>query len=1090
AQLALGQSTAADIVGIVRDATGAVVPNVLLRAVQEETNLTRETRSTAEGIYEFRILPPGVYTLTAEATGFKKYANEHIPLVSRQVLRIEIAMAVGSLAENVTVVAEAPVVTTDTGTLSETRGSRLLTEGPQGTYIQNIFGAYTGKYSVLVRETGLGAGTLKAGGSRGGQYETNVDGYSVDASNYSLPAMAIAEEKVTIIGAPAESRTPVTMDAVTRQGGNRFHGGVVFLLGHARLNALPADYPTSRRPAQLPFHQWNFTAGGPLYVPKLYDGRNRTFLFLSMERNPPTERSSAEGRVISVPTNGMRQGDFSAYYAATGRPTRAVTDPFSGQPFPGQAIPLSRFNPTAVKAINNFFPAPNVASANPNVPFNNYNGPIHNASSWSTLFVRLDQKITGHNTAGFDFNQNPLRNTISEPYPALGSSFRIGGSKLYSWRDTHVFSATIVNEVRIGYFNFDNERHGVVGSTLGGVADALGIDLGPDAATRRSYRQAPRIAITGFTYGDPGSLGSTYSDDAREQRWAHFRDNLSIQRGRHTFKTGYDHRFKQDSRLPASSAIGGSQTFSGRFSGDAWADFLIGLPEGTGRFSPSLPLFDRRYNELGVYLQDDFKATSRLTLNLGLRFDRISARTDANGAYDSFDLKTGAIVVPDEASIKLVHPAFPANIPKITAAQAGYPSTLINPSVAWTPRFGFAYRLTAKGDAVLRGSYSIFSVDAGISLNNFRIFDAGPFSLTETFLNTITNGVPLVTLNRPFPNQLGAGPSTISASGANPDLGTPKMQQYTLMLERTLLGKWVAKLGYVGTRNTQAWYVRDLNRPPASLTPYSASRSTYPIYRSVGWTDKGAGSWYNAMQAGLTHRFNSGLELDGLFQWISELNDVQDLAFRTNGNALDNPYCRSCDKGKSTVVDSLDFRANFLYELPVGRGKQFAPSLNRVVNGFAGGWSLSGIVDIRNGRPDSVFFSGRDASNTNLTTGRVDVVPGCNLHPSDGKSGPYLNIACFAIPQPGTFGNASTSLFRKPGSWDVSGAVYKYFPLFREDVKLRVNAVFTNLFNHPTWSTVGNNISTPATFGKLSGQGAPGRSAGPRSIVLQAAVQW
>ncbi|MBI1790583.1 MAG: hypothetical protein HYR60_23885, partial [Acidobacteria bacterium] len=115
---------------------------------------------------------------------------------------------------------------------------------------------------------------------------------------------------------------------------------------------------------------------------------------------------------------------------------------------------------------------------------------------------------------------------------------------------------------------------------------------------------------------------------------------------------------------------------------------------------------------------------------------------------------------------------------------------------------------------------------------------------------------------------------------------------------------------------------------------------------------------------------------------------------------------------------------------------------------------------------------------------------GCDMRPSDGKSGPYLNIACFTVPRPGAFGNASTSLFRKPGSWDVSGAVYKYFPLFREDVKLRVNAVFNNLFNHPTWSTVGNNISTPATFGKLTGQGAPGRSAGPRSIVLQAAVQW
>jgi hypothetical protein len=409
------------------------------------------------------------------------------------------------------------------------------------------------------------------------------------------------------------------------------------------------------------------------------------------------------------------------------------------------------------------------------------------------------------------------------------------------------------------------------------------------------------------------------------------------------------------------------------------------------------------------------------------------------------------------------------------------------------PRIGFAYRASQRGNLVVRGGWGTYSVDAGTSLNNFRLFDSGPFSLTETFLNPgrLIGATPLVTLDHPFPTGLGAVPSSVSAGGAPPNIGIPVTQQYNLTVERQLAGKWVAKLGYVGSRSTQAWYTVDMNRPQAGLTPYAQVPKRFPLYQSISWFDKGGNAWYNALQAGLTHRFSSGLEFDSLFQWISELTDVQDLGLRTNAFVgADNPYCRACEKGKNQSVDSLDFRSNFLYELPVGRNRRFGGGWNRAARGIAGNWVLSGIVDLRNGRPEAVFFSGPDPSNTNLRTGRADVLPGCNYQSGDGRTAPYLNIACFAVPKAGTFGNSTTSQFRKPGSWDVSGAVYKYFPLFREDVKLRINGVFTNLFNHPTWNTVGNNISTPATFGKFSGQGAAGRLSGARSIVLQAQVQW
>lgn len=1088
----LAQSTAGAVVGKVSDASGALVPGAGVTLTRQETGFERQTVSDESGAYEFRIVDPGTYTLTAELPGFKKYVNRDLVLASRQTLRVDSVLEIGEVSETVTVAGEAPLVTTDTGTIAESRSARLLTEGPAGTPVMAQFGNKEAKYSLLVRNGGITDVDYKAAGSRGGQWETSIDGNQMESGflQNTIPYSALQETKVTVVGAPAEYRTPLTIDAVTKQGTNALHGSVLFNLAHARLNALSAQSPTSKRGPQTPSHQWNYTVGGPVYVPKIYDGRNRSFFFFSFERVTPTESNNPTGTFLSVPTAAMRQGDFSKFFAATGRASKALIDPFTGQPFAGQIIPSARLNPAAVKAVAGFIHAPNLTTSNPEVPLLNFAGPSSNSTAWHAVIVRGDQKILQNNTAGFVYNQSPFTSSFSNAARGMGPNVLLGRARFFEWHDTHIFSPRVVNELRISYFMHDNGRHGNDGSTLGAVTDALGIDLGADAAQRKPIRQAPQISITGFGFTEGRTIGTTYNDDDRIQRWLQIRDNFSFQFGRHSLKAGYDHRFKRDDRLSVSAATGSQQSYTGRFSGDPFADFLLGLPSSTSRFSTAIRRVDRRLNDVGLYLQDDFKATPRLTLNFGLRFERISPRTESHGAQINFDPKTGAIVYLDEEAISKAHPALPKTISKVTAAQAGFPSKLVDGTLSFAPRVSFAYRLSDKGNSVVRGSYSIFSVDAGVNVNNFRLVNSGTFALTESFVNTVTGGTPLVTLDRPFPNQVGAGPSSISTGGANPDLGVPILQQYTLMVERQFYGNWVGRIGYVGSRGTQIWYARNINRPPASTTPYSASRAIYPQYQNITYIDKGANSAYHGLQAGLAHRYGNGLELDGLFQWVSEFNDVGENGFSTFGFALENPYCRSCDRARNPVVDTLDFRMNFVYDLPVGRSRQFGSDLNRWANGVLGGWALSGIFDARNGRFDTVIFSGKDTSNTNLRGGRADVLPNCDVRSGDGKSAPYLNINCFAIPKDGTFGNASPALFQKPGSWDVSGAVYKYFPFFREDVKLRVNAVFNNLFNHPTWNGVGNNISSPASFGRLFGQGAAGRSQSSRSIQFQFVLQW
>ena len=343
--------------------------------------------------------------------------------------------------------------------------------------------------------------------------------------------------------------------------------------------------------------------------------------------------------------------------------------------------------------------------------------------------------------------------------------------------------------------------------------------------------------------------------------------------------------------------------------------------------------------------------------------------------------------------------------------------------------------------------------------------------------------------NRAHLNLVGRGPASINAGGRVTNLGVPRMQQYTMSLESRLFGGWVGTASYIGSKMQQLWYVRQINRPPASLTPFTTSRFLYPGYSNMSYVEKGASAAYHALQTRVQHRYSNGLEFDALFQWVSEMTDLADNGFSTLGGTPEDPYCRRCELAPNFTTDNLDFRAILLYELPMGNGKKFAPHTSKIVNGFIGG-QVSSVLDLRNGRPGAVTFSGSDPSNTNLRSGFAQIVPGCNVRSGDGRSAPYLNINCFKVPDAGTFGNARWGTFRQPGAWSVSGTLYKYFPLYGERVKLRLNAVFDNAFNHPTWPGVGSSLASPGAFGVLGQGGSQSSTSTARSVLFQGQVIW
>lgn len=1086
------QSTAANFVGNVIDPSGGAVAGAKLTVTRQETRFVRSAVTDDHGNYEFRIVEPGTYTLVVEAPGFKKYTNQDVPLVARETRRIDVTLEVGALTENVTVTAEAPVINTETAQISETRPAKLLSEGPQGTPVMARFGLNTAQWSLTIRGGTSPESNYKAMGSRPTMWETSVDGNAVEASWVGPPVEAIAEEKNVVINASAEQRAPVVIDAVTKQGTNTPHGSFTASLTHARLDALAAGPPNRPRGASVPRKVYNLTGGGPVYIPKIYDGRNKTFWFISAERNPKTDTNYFLTQYIdaaSVPTTAMRSGDFSRYLAKT-KPNLQLVNPLTGAPFAGNVIPRSAWNPAAIKAVDTFYPEPNISQVNdPDLPFRNLEYKYNETGTFSQWFWRVDQKITDKNTAGFSYNSRPLIETGQHAgwwglVPTTGRYYADRRAWDYAWHDTHVFSPTIVNEFRVGWYRAHNQLGGTQPAST--VIDALGINLGGDQARRTALDVIPDINITGYD-----RIGGLYDQTDELYNWWNFRNNLSWTRGGHTLKFGYDHRFKHYDADNVSKAAAGNWNFTGRFTGDAFADFVLGLPEQTVRFTPR-PILLARYNEFGIFVQDDIRASRSLTINVGLRVDRISPRIDASGAFYNFNPGTGAIVVPDDASRGLINPAFPGSIPVETASQAGYPTRLTNPWFAFTPRFGMAWRPGAGSSRVFRLGYGVFATDTGGQGNNFALLQrGGPFALSETFINNVTGGTPFVTLDRPFPSVSGNVPATFNITGVNPGLKTPYMQQWNVSFEQQV-GLWALRASYVGAKSTHLTYTRNINKPAPSLIPFTTDRLLYRGFNNITWFDSGGNSYYHSAQFQFTHRFRHGILVDGLFMWSNEIADLADGS--GPGQSIENPYDRGRERAKA-FIDSVDFRANFIYQLPFGRGRKFGADTNRWLNGIIGDWEIAGIIDARNGRPETVIFAGADPSNTGTFGGRASLATtGCDTRPGEGRFDfkPYLNIGCFMAPAPGNFGNLGRDIFRKPGSWDFSGSVYKFFPVgfINETVKLRFSASIGNVFNHPTWNTVGNNISVPASFGQLSGQGAFGRRSGPRSIALQGQFQF
>lgn len=1035
------QGTFGTIIGTAKDASGGVVPSATVRVTNQATGIERTLTTDQMGRYEATHLNPGTYRVTAEAAGFKKFEHRDVILEAQQTVRIDVALEVGSVGTEVTVTEGAPVVETEAPTISDVKTALQLRDLPMNTLNGVLLNAF-----LFTTPTGYQTAGSKfaMGGARGTQLYYNIDGISANSPAYGVqnspaePSVeSIAEMKFNIVNIKAEFSEVTNVTAITKSGQNDLHGR---LFEQNTFTALTARSFFAVSKGQNIINDFGASVGGPIK-------RNKTFFFGTYEGY----RQRVPANLMpSVPTVKMRKGDFSDLLAAK-TPT-VVKDPLVNQPFPGNIIPQTRFSGASVKWQDRFFPMPNYGP--PDLAVSNFRATYPQTIRQDQFDARVDHYISPNNTVYARFSYKRIRPHMIHsgvPPEIAGYTVNTRHGRLAAISDTWTISPTLINEFKVGFARGFNPREGEISGQE--IIDMLGIEGLPKQPA--DLKNLPMVGISNFALIYQVAKGKPAENTFQVI------DQMTWIKGAHTIKFGGEYRPQQANNYDYPSF--GNYNFSNRFSGYSYADFLLGLPQSTSRWTPGPP-GAARYWYLNGFLQDDYKITPNLTISYGLRYEYMRPVVHAFDAKGNFDLATGSLVIPNEkVRTQFVNPLFPKEIPIITAAQAGVPerSLFFSDSNNFLPRFGFAYRPFATTKTVVRGGYGLYQDDLGGDMFSLA---TGPFGITESFTNGITDGQPLLTFTRPFVGQGSLG--TISVGAIDPHLRNPQVHQWNLTIEQALTGTTGLRISYIGTRALRLIYGKNLNQVPASTIPFSPSRRRYPLYQSVTWRENGGNQIFHALSTEVNRRFSGGLEFQAAWTWSKNLTDVDEASGRTEGGpTLENTYDRARERGDAMYCPRHRLVSSMIWQIPVGKGKRF---MNRggLADWLVGGWQLSAVYNAQTGEYFTPSFSGSDPSNTQTFGGTPDRIGNGNLPSSQRSIDKWFDASAFAVPPNGRFGNSGRNILIGPGRHAMNLGIFKTFKP-TERVSLRLQATFTNALNHPNFGMPNGNISAPGSVGMI-----------------------
>lgn len=1096
------------ISGFVNDPTGSAVPGVQITATNLATGLRRVTTSSQQGSYAFNALPVGVYSIEAEAAGFKRAVlPEFGPLTVGQAARADLTLELGQLTEQVQVEAVAPVIESENANLGavvdSSRIQSLPLNGRSPFLLLRVAAGVNSTATGVLDVSGFRTNAVSINGSQAGASAFYLDGGSLNVLQENevpvMPNVDMVEEfRINTNGQSAEfgMNGGGAINVVTKTGTNALRGTAYEYL---RNDAIDANTWTNNR-LRLPKNvlrqnQFGFSLGGPVFVPKFYDGRNKTFFFVNYEgvriRNTQTQQTR-------VPTSLERQGDFAQTYIldpTTKQPRlAALFDPLTTSPNPNGAgfvrtplannlIPASRIDPVAAKA---FALVPNANSTPTDITgSNNMVSMSPKPTNIDQYMVRIDQQIGINNrlfgrilaTKNNSTSVTPTfaSNNPVDPTAAVSTS----DNKQLVISDTHTFTSTLLNELRFSITREVLESY--PSSFEQKVSTMLGLPGG--------YTE---IISPRFSIADMSALGGDTSKLAlRYQTVGSLSDTVSKVLGRHNLKVGGEMRVSLDNNYQP-GAVAGSFSFARDLTGDPQAPsatghgaatFLLGtVSSGSTAYGIAKADGFRYY---AGFLQDDFKMNTRLTINLGLRYELIGSPTERFNRYSNFDPTAINALTGLPGAVKFAGVDFGRHI---------YPAAEKN----FAPRLGFAYDVGGNGRLIARGGYGIFYYQPSgthilgpyMGFNSTSSYTA--FNAQPSF--QLSNGVPFIT------SPLGAagGDGTYLGSSAGfqeTNRLVPYVQQWNFGLQYALPGNSVIEASYAGNHGVhQSSTGYNLNQldpqylalgfalddevtnPFASLGIFGSKISRqqsllpFPAYTSVSTQFPGFGnSNYHSMLLRYEKRYSNGLSYLISFTGAKMIGDMatRNSAWLSGGldagcgqNALfDRRSCRSIEP----IDISKRLVASFVYDLPFGHGRRFLT--NSVASAILGGWQLSGIYEARGGTPLII----RGASNR--AADRPDYLRSAKLSGSERNEYRWFDTSAFAQSPLFTFGNAPKTLpdVRGPGFQSLDASVMRNIRL-QEALTLQVRADAFNAFNHTNLS-LPNTTFTAGTFGQITSAG-------------------
>jgi len=1018
-----GQTVDTAVLGTVVDSAQASIPNAEVMVGQTTMGVTRTARTNSEGFFEIRYLVPGEYVVEVKADGFRSEKRSGIVIQIGQQAKIAFVLQVGSVQQTLEVQATSPLLQTEDATLAGVVSSNRITNLPLNGRRFDDLAILTPGVQVLNPDnhsSSTAGSTIASNGGRPTWGQVNVDGITMvnNRSNYVnlFPSIdAIQEFKVQTGNYSAEygGNAGTNVNVQIKSGTNQIHGNLFEFFRNDALDARNYFVPSPLPRNILKQNQFGATAGGPVV-------KDKTFFFLSYERIRSISESPS---TTIVPTPAQRRGDFSA----TSTP---VLDPLTNNnPFPGNIIPQARLNAVASSIVNQYMPTPNVSSGDIN-----YAGSSLGDETVNQGIVRIDHYFSERDQLFAHY----IGAHRSFPNRDLNPNFSFSGEypmHNFQAQYIHTFNPLLINEFRMG-FDLENVSQLSSRANTNFTIESLGINGmnvgGPNGRPLRPDEQGfPLLNISGYL-GMGDDLAASNLDNSRTFQ---FVDNVIRTKGNHTLKFGGDARRLRDDATTNNWPFG-SLSFTSDIANNSAASYMLGFPR-TVLTPEGVPITASRQTRLAFYVQDDWKFSSRLTLNLGLRWDFFEVPTDVNGVTRTLLFPAGGAPMFYPAPGEVNHSLWDQNYKD------------------FSPRIGFAYRLNS--NTAIRAGYGLFYF--GGQFDNINILQLNPpnggsLTITNPSLN------PIATIDNPIPAALYPTNPIFNAVTLPPDRRHPDtyLQSWNLQVSRQFGSSNLLEVAYVGNKGTHLdTSFKNFNQPapgPGDIQP----RRPYPTIARIRMQHYGANLSYNALQVRYERRMAKGVSATAAYAFSHTIDDTGETT--NNGGCLCQLPTRVNERANSVYDQRQNLVVSFVWELPLAKSGKGAASL------LIGGWAVEGIVAVASGSPFDVLQS-FDGQNNDGLWERPNLVPGRQLSVANQDPANWFNTGAFAgsIYQ---YGNSPRNPLVGSTTKNLNLSLRKNFKMpYSEAQSLEFRVEAFNAFNTPQFSNPDSSLGD-GSFGRVT----------------------